>query len=216
MTLHRGREFRKHISPTSGGTRETHMDSIGDEDYQKHMASVVGDGFTLDPPGYERLNQWTHVLMHLINARANFKWVLDHPVVMGDLDNTLQQQAFFVAGIMAYGRCYASSGPMIPMLDATQVYQGSKDGMEVHTRLNELRNTIAAHTDKSDLVRLTLAVKDEPKRVIIRHLSTMAMPTNEIPDFLEAVAHTEHFVTISINKYLNHLETKIGKKIELD
>lgn len=105
---------------------------------------------------------------------------------------------------------------MVPVLDPRQVYQGSKDGMEVHTRLKEFRNTIAAHTDKSDLIRLTLAVKDEPTRIVIRHLSTMALPTNEIPDVLEAVAHTEHFVEISINKYLNHLETKIGKKIELD
>lgn len=192
------------------------MTTIGDEDYQNHLASIVADGFTLDPPGYERLNQWTHVLMHIVNARANFQWALDHPVRLDDLDNALRQQAFFVAGIMAYGRCYASSGPNIPTLDATQVYKGSKDGMEVHTRLNQLRNTIAAHTDKSDLMRLTLAVRDEPARVVIRHLSTAAMPANEIPDFLEAVAHTEHFVTISINKYLDHLQTKIGKKIELD
>lgn len=192
------------------------MDSIGDEDYQRHMASIVADGFALDPPGYERLNRWTHVLLHIVNARANFQWVLDHLVVLDDLDNALQHQAFFVAGIMAYGRCYASSGLGIPTLDPTQVYKGSKDGMEVHTRLNQLRNTIAAHTDRSDLVRLTLAVKNEPTRVVIRHLSTTAMPTDEIPDFLEAVAHTEHFVTISINTYLDHLQTKIGKRIELD
>jgi hypothetical protein len=192
------------------------MDSIRDEDYQKHMASVVSDGFALDQPGYERLNQWTHTLTNIINARANFQWVLGHPVVIGDLDNALQQQAFFVSGIMAYGRCYASSGPMIPTLDPRQVYQGSKDGMEVHIRLSELRNTIAAHTDQSDLIRLTLAVKDEPTRIVIRHLSTTAMPTDEIPDFLEAVAHTERFVEISINNYLNHLERKIGKRIELD
>lgn len=192
------------------------MDSIGEEDYQMHMASIVAEGFTLDPPGYERLNRWTHLLLHIVNARANFQWVLDHPVVLDDLDDGLRQQAFFVAGIMAYGRCYASSGPAIPTLDATQVYRGSKDGMDVHTRLNELRNTIAAHTDRSDLVRLTLAVKDEATRVVIRHLSTSAMPTIEIPDFLEAVAHTEHFVTTSINKYLDHLETKNGKKIVLD
>jgi hypothetical protein len=191
------------------------MGSIGEDDYRKHMASVVSDGFTLDPPGYERLNQWTHMLMNIINARACFQMVLDHPLVMGNLDDSLQQQAFFVSGIMAYCRCYASSGPMIPKLDSKQVYLGSKDGMDVHNRLIGLRNTIAAHTDKSDLVRLTLAVKDEPSRVIIRHLSTIAIPTDEVPDFLEAVAHTEHFVTMNVNKYLNHLETKIGKKVEL-
>jgi ribosomal protein RSM22 (predicted rRNA methylase) len=123
---------------------------------------------------------------------------------------------FFVAGIMAYGRCYASSGPGVPTLDAKQVYQGSKDGIEVHNRLNELRNTIAAHTDKSDLVRLTLAVREEPTQIVIQHLSTMAIPTNEIPDFQEAVSHTEHFVTVSINKYLNYLQTQKGKTIVLD
>lgn len=192
------------------------MTTISDEDYEKHMASIVADGFTLDPPGYERLSQWTHMLLHIVNARANFQSVLDHPVVANELDNTLQQQAFFVAGIMAYGRCYASSGPRIPTLDASQVYKGSKDGMEVHARLNQLRNTIAAHTDQSDLVRLTLAAKDEPTRVVVRHLSTAAIPIDQIPDFLEAVAQTEHFVTISINKFLDHLETKIGKRIELD
>jgi hypothetical protein len=191
------------------------MQPIDDAEYEKHMASVVANGFTLDPPGYERLNQWTHMLMH-VDARTNFEWVRDHKAELGDLDNALQQQAFFVAGIMAYGRCYASSGPSIPTLDAKQVYQGSKDGMEVHERLIELRNTIAAHTDKSNLVRLTLAVKEESERIIVRHLQTMAMPTNEVPDFLEAVEHTAHFVTVSLNKYLNHLQTKVGKTIELD
>ena len=102
------------------------------------------------------------------------------------------------------------------MLDAKKVYEGSDDGKQVHERLSGLRNSIAAHTDASDIVRLTLAVKEEPERLVIRHLWTMAVPVNEIDDFLEAVAHTEHFVTISLNKYLNRLEKDRGKTIELD
>jgi hypothetical protein len=192
------------------------MRTINEDEYRKHMAGIVSEGFTLDPPGYERLSLWTYVLMHLLNARTNFQWARDHAVELGDLVNGLQQQAFFVAGIMAYGRCYASSGPSIPMLNAKKVYEDSEDGMAIHRRLVELRNTIAAHTDKSDLVRLTLAVKDEPERVVIRHLATNAMPANEIPDFLEAVAHTEHFVTIALNKQLEHIASKVGKAITLD
>lgn len=46
------------------------------------------------------------------------------------------------------------------MLDAKKVYEGSDDGKQVHERLIGLRNSIAAHTDASDIVRLTLAVKD--------------------------------------------------------
>jgi hypothetical protein len=192
------------------------VQTIGDADYQQHMASVVADGFTLDPPGYERLSQWTRVLMHIVNARENFHRLQKHMRPTGTLDDHVIAQAFFVSGIMAYARCYAQSGPGIPTLNAKQVYQGSSDGMEVHQRLIMLRNTIAAHTDKSDLIRLTLAVRDEPERIVVRHLLTHAIPGNEVTDFLEAVAHTEHFVAISINKYLNHLETKVGKTIALD
>ena len=192
------------------------MSNIADEDYKTHMASVVAEGFTLDPPGFERLSSWTHMLMHLVSARATFEWVRDHTVDLDELENSLRQQAFFVAGIMAYCRCYASSGSGIPMLDAKKVYEGSEDGKQVHERLITLRNSIAAHTDASDIVRLTLAVKDEPERLVVRHLWTMAVPVDEIADFLEAVAHTEHFVTVSLNKYLNRLEKDHGKAIALD
>jgi hypothetical protein len=192
------------------------MSTITDDDYKTHMASVVAEGFALDPPGFERLSSWTHMLMHLVNARTTFEWVRDHPVALGELENSLRQQAFFVAAIMAYCRCYASSGAGIPMLDAKKVYEGSDDGKQVHERLIGLRNSVAAHTDASDIVRLTLAVKEEPERLVIRHLWTMAVPVNEIEGFLEAVAHTEHFATISLNKYLNRLEKDRGKTIELD
>ncbi|WP_148293665.1 hypothetical protein [Azospirillum sp. B4] len=192
------------------------MSTITNDDYKTHMAPIIAEGFALDPPGFERLSLWTHLLMHLVNARTNFEWVRDHPVELGEMENSLRQQAFFVAGILAYCRCYASSGSGIPMLDAKKVFEGSDDGKQVHERLIALRNSIAAHTDASDIVRLTLAVKDEPGRLIIRHLWTMAVPVDEIDDFLEAVAHTEHFVTVSLNKYLNRLEKERSKTIELD
>lgn len=189
---------------------------IDDEEYRNHMAGVVADGFSLDPPGYERLSPWTHILLHLTHARANFEWVRDHTVELGRLDNSLQQHAFFIAAITAYGRCYASSGLAIPTLNAKKVYQGSDAGMAVHRRLIGLRNTVAAHADQSDLLRVTLAVKDEGDRIVVRHLATGAIPTPEIPDFLDAVAHTEHFVTIALNKQLDYLATQLGKPIALD
>ena len=87
------------------------------------------------------------------------------------------------------GAATRSPGP-VPTLDAKQVFRRSADGKEVHQRLITLRNTVAAHTDRSDLVRLTLAVREEKDRIVIRHLSTTALPLNELPDFPEAVEHT--------------------------
>ncbi|WP_156389823.1 hypothetical protein [Methylobacterium sp. Leaf465] len=187
-----------------------------DENFRMHVASLARDGFELDPTGFERLSPWTHLLMHLLNAKKNFEWVRDHKAELGNIDNVLQQHALFVAAIMAYCRCYATSGPAIPVLDAKKVYKGSDDGKELHRRLINIRNTIAAHTDKSDLTHVTLAAKEDNEKISIRQLSTLKIPTNEIPSFIEAVEHTEHFVTVSLNKQLDFLEKKLGKKIVLD
>jgi hypothetical protein len=202
---------------------------LDETEHHKYVAPLLTGGFTVDPPGYERLSRWTHMLMNLVSARANFECARRHPAKrivrhvaelgagssrqQRALFNTLQHQAFLVAGIMAYGRCYASSGAGIPTLNAKQVYQGSRDMIGVHKRLIELRNTIAAHTDNSDLVRLTLAVKDDGQRIVVRHIATMLMPLNEIQDFVEAVKQTEQFVELSLQKYLVHLEKEIGKPV---
>ncbi len=180
------------------------------------MASMVNEGFALDPPGYERLNSWTYVLMHLQTARANFDWIKDYAIDLDDLVNINRYQAFLVAAIVAYCRCYASTGPGIQKLDAKKVYSGSSDGMEVHRRLMALRNTFAAHADRNDLTRVTLAVKDDGDQIIIRHVMTNAMPVHEILDFLEAVDHTEHFAIAQLNRQLDKLGIKLGKTITLD
>lgn len=192
------------------------MPTIDDEQYRTHMGSLIDDGFTLDPPGYERLSAWTHLLTNLFTARANFESVTDHPIELGAIEKIVDQQAFFVAGIIAYCRCYASTGSAIPKLDPKQVYAGSSEGLEIHERLVSLRNTYAAHTDKNDLVRLTLAVKEHDDRVTVRHIITSAMPIPEISDFVEAVAHTEHFVTVALNRQLDKMGAKIGKTMVLD
>ncbi|MDI9847089.1 hypothetical protein QM467_03320 [Rhodoblastus sp. 17X3] len=192
------------------------MPTVDDEHYRTHMVGMVEEGFTLDPPGYERLSAWTHILMNLFTARSNFERVKNAPIKLGEMGNAVEQQAFFVAGIIAYCRCYASTGSAIPKLNPKQVYVGSGDGMEVHERLMTLRNTFAAHADRNDLVRVTLAVKEDKDHVIVRHLLTSALPVPEIPDFLGAVAHTTHYVTVGLNKQLDKMGEKIGKIITLD
>jgi hypothetical protein len=201
------------MTPSSGHSA---VPTIDDEQYHTHMARMVEEGFTLDPPGYERLSAWTHILMHLFTARSNFERVKNDPIKLGKMGNAVEQQAFFVAGIIAYCRCYASTGSAIPKLDPKQVYVNSSEGRKVHERLMTLRNTFAAHADRNDLVRVTVAVKDDGDRVIVRHLMTSAVPFPEIPDFIEAVAHTEHYVIVGLNKQLDKMGAKIGKLITLD
>lgn len=189
--------------------------NIDDASYREHMASVVAEGFTLDPPGLERLSAWTNVLTHLLHARINFERIIDAPDKLGELQNALDQQAFFIAGVMAYCRCFASTGSAIPRLDPKKVFAGRSDGMAAHNRLMALRNTFAAHADRNDLVRLTIAVKTDGDRVVVRHLITSAIPLPEVPEFLEAVVDAEHFVTLSLNKQLDKISAKLGKPVDV-
>jgi len=192
------------------------MSGISEEDYNLHLIEMTKEGFELNPSGYERLSSWTHVLMNLQTARSNFEIAQKHSSPREDLLNVNQHLAFFVAAIVAYCRCYASTGAAIPKLDAKKVFAGTNDGMTVHKRLINLRNTYAAHADRNDLTRVTLAVKDDGEKILIRHLITSAIPLNEMSDFIEAVAHTEHFVILSLNKQLNKLSLELGKPIFLD
>ena len=85
------------------------MTTFLDADYQQHMASIVAEGFTLDPAGYERLRQWTQMLMQCVSARASFERLNGETVRLGDINEVFENQAFFVAGVMAYCRCYGQS-----------------------------------------------------------------------------------------------------------
>ncbi|WP_128910799.1 hypothetical protein [Tropicibacter alexandrii] len=192
------------------------MSTIDEEEFGKHMASAINDGFTLNPPGYERLSAWTQILTNLVHAKLNFERLSKDQMNLGDLECIVQQEAFFVAGIMAYCRCYASAGAGIPKLDPKKVYAGSEDGLDIHKKLMSYRNKFAAHSDHNDLTRLTLAVKEKDDQIIVRHMITIAMPLPEVPDFIEAVSQTEHFVSARLNQQLDKMGDKAGKIILLD
>lgn len=189
---------------------------ITDADYETHLSSTVAEGFVLNPPGFERLSRWTHILLHLNHARALFSALAESPQRGSEMADHVAEQGCFVAAIMAYGRCYSESGAGIPSLDAKQVHAGSEEAKVVHRRLMDLRNKFAAHTDHVDLIRLTLAVREEPDQMLLRHMATIVLPMNEVPGFIAAVERTERSVTLSLNKQLDHLEGRFGKRIVLD
>lgn len=206
----------KFIDCDTVASRAKTVSTIDDEEFGKHMAGAINDGFTLNPPGYERLSAWTQILTNLVHARMNFECVSNHQMNLSDLECFVQQEAFFVAGVMAYCRCYASTGVGIPKLDPKKVYAGSQGGLEVHKHLMTYRNKFAAHSDHNDLTRLTLAVNEKDEQIIVRHMVTTAMPLPEIPDFIEAVSHTEHFVSVRLNKQLDKMGEEAGKIILLE
>ncbi len=190
------------------------MGTKEEKDFERAMASTIAAGFKLNPPGFERLNYWTYILSHVATALDCFIYAKVMPFEEGNFGNIRRQRAFFVAGIVAYGRCFVQAGRGIPSLDAKSVFSKRPDLMKIHRRLIELRNTFAAHADQSDIVRTTLAVREAGKRLQIRTLIATTIPADEVPGYLETLDLIQNFADRKINRIVTRLERDMGKTIE--
>lgn len=88
------------------------------------------------------------------------------------------------------------------------IFAKRADLRPVHDEMIEIRNKVIAHTEHHELVRVTIGVKEEADRIIIKHLITPAMPMNELEKFLETIDYVGTEIVYKINKYLDHLGDK--------
>ena len=103
---------------------------------------------------------------------------------LGDIEDTYRENAFFVAFLTTYAKCFVNTGSRVVKLDPGAAFKGATHAAKTHARIMELRHTYAAHNDPaSGLVRSTIAVKEEPGGFAIKHLVTLALPVNEIEEF---------------------------------
>jgi hypothetical protein len=130
-----------------------------ENEYKKHMAPIVAEGFTLDPPGYERLDLWTHVLFQINFAAAELAFLTSAKPKLYDQSNFYEHYSRFGGAIMAYGRCFASAGAGIVSLDAKDVFKPRPDLRKIHDRMVEIRNGVVAHAGHDKLVRVTAGTK---------------------------------------------------------
>jgi hypothetical protein len=84
-----------------------------------------------------------------------------------------------------------------------------------HDRMIAIRNGVFAHTGHDELLRVTLAVKEEPAQILIKHFISPALPYNDFGTFRQVVEHADNYATIQINKHIDYLQTKAGKPIDL-
>jgi hypothetical protein len=184
-----------------------------EEEYQKHVKPILAAGFSLDPPGYERLNMWTHVLYQNHFASVEMATLIGMQIKLFDKANFHETFARFYSAIVTYGRCFASAGKGIVSLDAKSVFAKRPDLKPVHDRMIEIRNKVVAHTEGHELVRVTIGVKEETDRIVVKHLITPAMPMNELESFHATIDYVGSQIIVQINKYLDYLGRKMGKPI---
>jgi hypothetical protein len=184
-----------------------------EREYQKHMAPLLAEGYILDPPEYERLRLWSIVLFQIHFVSAELDYLTRAKPKLYDQSNFYEHYGRFSAIITAYGRCFAGASGGIVSLDAKDVFKPRPDLRPVHDRMIEIRNGVFAHAGHDELVRATLAVKDLPTQINIKHMVTPVFPYHDFARYSEVVNHVGGAVTTKINKYINHLEKEMGKPI---
>lgn len=183
--------------------------------FRQHIKAVEDDGYVLDPPGYERLNPWTHILMAINFAKSQLEAIQAQPHRFGgNMEELELTYSRFTSAIVTYCRCFGSAGPGVPSLDPKKVYANDPTNRKVHDRILSIRNNFVAHTAQSDLVRVNFAVKEDDKKILIKHLFSISLPYGEFAAFLGAMKKLEEFVVVKLNKQLDTLSAAKGKPID--
>lgn len=166
---------------------------------------------------FELLNRWTFLMMQVFECKTYIELAQKNNSVHTEssLNEVLTQQALFRSAILAYAKCFSDSGKNRTSLDKKRVFLGRPDLMEVHERLMHLRNKFAAHNDVSGLDEATIHVVEYDDEFIVRNLYAIANPLHEYTQYQQAFFVLEEFIVVQLNKAIDSLQKKLGKKINV-
>jgi len=182
---------------------------------EKHYASMREGGYELNRSEFQRLRSWHSVLYQLHSAEYSLEKLTTRTPSLGELDDIHETEALFANFILQYSKCFTSSGPGKVSLDERRVFPADSVNLIAHKRILEMRHSLVAHNGTSDLVKETIAVREEADQYLVRHLVTRALPMNELPSFKDAFAAVNEHVVLRLNKHLDSLQEKLGKLVLL-
>jgi hypothetical protein len=180
------------------------------------LQGILDGGYTLNPEPFAKLLGWNDILAQLHMAAHYIESLKAFQMELGEAENVFRQNAYFVAFLTTYGKCFASTGGRSVKLEAKDVFEASTGFRAAHDRIMQLRNTYAAHKDASGLIINNIAVRQTDNCYLIRHLTTSAVPMNEFGSFASAVAVAIEYVVAALNKRWDKLQARLGKPIVLD
>ena len=143
------------------------------------------------------------------------KTLVEHEQTSGDYENFEHYHAFVTSFMISYGKCFASSGSGIVALDPNKVFGQDNELRSTHDKIIIARNKAVAHNDHSDWLRTTMAVKEESKRILIKHIITLASPKDELSRYGDALRKADEYAVARANKILSKLSMRFGKPIEI-
>lgn len=188
---------------------------MSDDFLKEHLAKLFVDGFVADPAAFAKLNGWNLLLVQITMADQYLSEFAKPLAEAVDTTDLFRQNAYFVAFLTTYVKCFNSSNDRTVTLDANEVFKSDPQVRAAHDRILGLRNAYAAHNAASGLVHSHLAVKEEEDAFLIKHLVTTSLPTDEVDSFRRALDAVEYTVIRRLNRHLDKLQDRLGKPVLL-
>lgn len=184
-----------------------------EKEVQKHLETLRAEGYEINQERFQTLNAWTRVLYQANSARKCLEILANRGSKFGDIDDTSVATSLFYGFVLQYCKCFTSSGQGLVSLDPNKVFQGKVAERVAHEDLINIRHNLAAHNGHSDYLHTSIAAKEDSEKIRLRHVISAAFPGNEISSYFAVLSVLDEYVISSLNKYLDRLEKKIGKKI---
>ncbi|WP_454655093.1 hypothetical protein [Bosea beijingensis] len=182
-------------------------------DIEAHLKRLVDDGYEIDAPIFEKLGTWNHILTQIVMCSFYLTKLAEHPED-GEIDRLFEWNAFFVAFLANYGKCFNSSHGKLVSMDPNRVFRDFPASRKIHDEIMRLRNTYAGHAGDSGIMISTMLSKDFNKYIGIYHLTSH---TNvETKTYKEPLDTIETYVGTKLNLALDKISVQIGKPIHID
>jgi len=166
---------------------------------------------------FRTLDRWTFLMMQVFESKKFLDLAeTTHGIrPQSSLDEVLTQQALYRSFLLAYGKCFTTSGKGRSSLDPHRVFGDDAHIRSVHQRIMELRHRFAAHNDSSGLDHAVIEVEELDHEFVITQRYALANPLHEYASYREAVRVLEEYAVDQINRAIASLEKKLQKRVRV-
>ena len=130
------------------------------------------------------------------------------------LTDLLLQKSLFNSFILAYSKCFTSSGKGRIKLEATSVFKD--DHIKIHKRIITLRHEYVAHNGLSGLDEASIEIEEQDSLLKFKTFYEFSIPMNEYKDYLKALKTLEEYIVIKTSSLVKSIEQESGKTVLLN
>jgi hypothetical protein len=180
-----------------------------------NLDKLFEKGYVLNEDETQYLSSWGSLAMQIREAEESLilseKFGEKRP--FEKFEEFVLANALYKNSVLAYAKCFSSSGKGKISLDAKQVYSNNSRLKEIHVELMDVRNKYVAHSDSSDFELAVVLQKQEEDRIVLSNTVSYSTPVGDFKLYFELFDYCSNYIIERVNSKADKLERRLGKKI---